>query len=63
MLAGMSEPEEHPSIDSGESKHVSGMPLEKRERAAEVAAAIDRFGAAYLDQELTGFALDLWKRI
>lgn len=59
----MSGTEDQAAIGSGESQHVPGMALEKRERFAEVADAIERFGAAHLDPELTGFVLELWKRI
>ncbi len=43
--------------------HASRIPLEKRQRFAEVAGGIERFGAAHLDQELAGFVLELWKRV
>jgi hypothetical protein len=46
-----------------EAKHIPGLASEKQERFCEVAASITTFGAAHLDAELTGFALELWKRI
>jgi len=59
----MSEIENDPSPISAESKSISGLASEKQERYCEVAASIKRFGVARLDPELTGFALELWKRI
>src|SRR5437867_1176090 len=59
----MSEPESGAPITSAESKFVPGIPLEKRGRFSEVAAGLESFGVAHLDPELTGFVLDLWKRV
>ncbi|MDO8538843.1 MAG: DUF6398 domain-containing protein [Opitutaceae bacterium] len=39
------------------------IPSDRRERFAEVAALVEQFGAQHLDAELTGFAIELWKRI
>ena len=35
----------------------------RRERFAEVAALLEQFGQTHLDPELTGFMLELWKRL
>jgi len=39
------------------------IPSEKRERFGEVAALLEQFGPIHLDPELTGFTLELWRRI
>ena len=39
------------------------IPVEKRERFEEVALMLDRFGQSHLDPELTGFTLELWRRL
>lgn len=55
---------QNPLPSSGEeTKRIPGLASEKQERFREVAEAITRFGAARLDPELTGFALELWQRI
>ena len=59
----MNEIQNDSSRIGAESKHSAGVAEEKQERFCEVSASITRFGAAHLDLELTGFALDLWKRI
>ena len=59
----MNEIERDSSRIGAESKHISGLAPEKQERFCEVTTSITSFGAAHLDPELTGFALDLWKRI
>jgi hypothetical protein len=40
-----------------------GIPAAKQERYAEVASLLESFGQAHLDPELTGFTLELWRRI
>lgn len=40
-----------------------GIPAAHRERFKEVAALLQQFGQKHLDDELTGFVLELWKRI
>jgi len=39
------------------------IPSERRERFDEVAALLEQFGRQHLDAELTGFAIELWKRV
>ncbi len=39
------------------------IPPERRARFDEVAVLINQFGQLHLDAELTGFAIELWKRI
>ena len=39
------------------------IPKEKRERFSEVAALLEQFGQTHLDPELTGFTLELWRRL
>lgn len=39
------------------------IPSDRRARFDEIATQIDQFGRQYLDVELTGFAVELWKRI
>jgi len=39
------------------------IPVEKRERFQEVALMLERFGQSHLDPELTGFTLELWRRL
>ncbi len=39
------------------------IPADKRERFAQVSALIEDFGTKHLDAELTGFCIELWKRI
>ena len=39
------------------------IPKEKRERFNEVAALLEQFGQTHLDPELTGFTLELWRRL
>ena len=39
------------------------IPSDRRERYEAVAALITQFGQQHLDAELTGFALELWKRL
>ena len=39
------------------------IPAEKRERFNEVALMLERFGQSHLDPELTGFTLELWRRL
>ncbi|MBI5387327.1 MAG: hypothetical protein HZA90_21915 [Verrucomicrobia bacterium] len=39
------------------------IPTDKRERFNEVAVLLDQFGQAHLDPELTGFTLELWRRL
>lgn len=39
------------------------IPKEKRERFGEVAALLEQFGQTHLDPELTGFTLELWRRL
>jgi len=39
------------------------IPTEKRERFGKVAGLLEQFGQAHLDAELTGFTLELWRRI
>ena len=39
------------------------IPSERRERFDEVAGLIEQFGQQHLDAELTGFAIELWKRV
>lgn len=39
------------------------IPAERRERFQEVAALVEQFGRQHLDEELTGFALELWNRL
>lgn len=41
----------------------SRIPVSHRERFKEVAAMLREFGRAHMDEELTGFAVELWKRI
>jgi hypothetical protein len=59
----MNEIQNDSSRIGAESKHSAGVAEEKQERFCEVSASITSFGAAHLDPELMGFALDLWKRI
>jgi len=39
------------------------VPSEHRERFEQVARLIEQFGQQHLDAEITGFAIELWKRI
>ena len=39
------------------------IPSGRRERFDEVAGLIEQFGQQHLDAELTGFAIELWKRV
>jgi hypothetical protein len=39
------------------------IPSDRRERFDEVTALIEQFGAQHLDAELTGFAVELWRRL
>jgi hypothetical protein len=39
------------------------IPQDKRERFREVAALVEQFGQAHLDEELTGYVHELWRRI
>jgi len=39
------------------------IPKEKRERFSEVAALLEQFGQTHLDPELTGFTMELWRRL
>jgi hypothetical protein len=39
------------------------IPVEKRERFQEVALMLECFGQSHLDPELTGFTLELWRRL
>lgn len=39
------------------------IPTDKRDRFNEVAVLLDQFGQAHLDRELTGFTLELWRRL
>lgn len=41
----------------------AGIPAAHRERFREVAALVQEFGRKHLDAELTGFVVELWKRI
>lgn len=41
----------------------SRIPTAHRERFGEVAALLQQFGQEHLDAELTGFVLELWKRV
>jgi len=42
---------------------VQQIPSERLERFNEVAALIDQFGQQHLDAELTGFTMELWRRV
>jgi hypothetical protein len=39
------------------------IPSDRRARFDEIAALIEQFGRQHLDAELTGFAVEVWKRI
>jgi hypothetical protein len=39
------------------------IPKDKRERFNEVATLLEQFGQTHLDPELTGFTLELWRRL
>jgi hypothetical protein len=60
---GMIQPDNGSSPEGAKSKGASRVPSEKLERFNEVAAMIERFAAVHLDPELTGFVLELWKRV
>ena len=59
----MNEFENDPPCLGAESRPVSGLASEKQARFGEVATSLANFGAAHLDPELTGFTLELWKRV
>ena len=52
-----------PSTQPRAAASADRIPKEKRERFSEVAALLEQFGQAHLDLELTGFTLELWRRI
>lgn len=52
--------ESQPSIHKIDETRI---PAARRERFREVAALIEEFGRQHLDPELTGFVIELWRRI
>jgi hypothetical protein len=56
-------PERLPSAPPPHVASADRIPKEKRERFSEVAARLEQFGQANLDPELTGFTLELWRRL
>jgi len=56
-------PNEAPSLSPVPMKANDRIPAAHQERFREVAAIIERFGQMHLDAELTGFVIELWKRV
>ena len=56
-------PEQQQAAYAGPVPGNARIPTEKRDRFNEVALSLGRFGQSHLDQELTGFTLELWQRL
>ena len=56
-------PERFPSTQPRRIASQDRIPTHKRERFNEAAALLEQFGQTHLDPELTGFTLELWRRL
>jgi len=56
-------PEQAPTASADPVSSSARVPTEKQDRFNEVAVALERFGQCHLDSELTGFTLELWRRL
>jgi len=54
---------EHQTAPFDAKNDLSRIPAAHRERFGEVAVLLQQFGEKYLDAELSGFVIELWKRI
>ena len=56
-------PERLPAAEPRRLASQDRIPTDKRERYSEVAVLLEQFGQTHLDSELTGFTLELWRRL